>query len=472
MEGNVRRTAFWVASALLGCAHPVRGTIGSGSSTTGVGGATSAIAASSTGSLGPPDPAPADPDPSFYPNGPDPTVSVSPQSNAETESSILYAPTTLPVVVTWKAEPVVGPSFVGYALSTDGLTFGGPQVLPTPTGEAAREPTLGWTGFTVDIAWLAFDSNGGTDANTHIYAADLAPGASAFGAPTEVTNPADLGTTYSSPRQLLGAGPAIITYAYRNQGDSGIVASSRLADGTWQRKVLAHSDPAQATLELPTGTWDGTVSSFNIAYIVRQAASNALAVHLLHGDGIGGWQDSVVSLPNEPVASVTPGVITPGITANAPGSTEHVWVSYGLATNSGNPQPAATLSDIRLAESEDGGVTFPIRKSAQATNVGPVSASPSFTSGLGGAMDLVYYAGAGEGDAAASLAWARDYGFSGFLAMPKVAAAPVVFEQNPSASSWLGDMIGVSSSPFRLYVSYVDNTSGASHIRVHRVRTI
>ena len=477
-----RRIVCLVISCAAGCsaAHTFHAAAGSGGSTSSVGsgGAGSGGAGGAGGgvTLNVSDAGPVGD--TWSPSGPDPVVSVSPHSLYETDSAVLgFEPG--PVTVAWTAATVGSGSFIGYTVSTDGgQTFHPPSTLASPGGRSGKTPALiNDVGDRAHIVWLGFQpAAGGGVADTHVYTAAAVGGPGAFGPPVEVTDPADTTTIYDSPGiTLTTALGLLVTYAYAGPAGRGIVAASSADDGaTWTRTVVV-SDPTSTTsFDLPYVQVDQFNGSVYLAYLERDTGTDAMSVVLRWSPDAGiSWPPTdamVVSQPGDPVAFTAPNVLV-NTSPAAPGSTvpppSYTWVSYGLSDDPLVENVEQKLSDIEIAYSIDG--TLVASNSILGWSAGIFALSPRLVTDYTGAQNLVYYVGAADEDPAGSFRWAIDPYWHDELLMPVTVKQPLVFEASLTDPRSVGRYSGISGGKSSFYATYTDNSSGASHVAVHRV---
>jgi hypothetical protein len=85
-----------------------------------------------------------------------------------------------------------------------------------------------------------------------------------------------------------------------------------------------------------------------------------------------------------------------------------------------------------------------------------------------GGIELAYYAGAGEGDAAASVWWSRSVDGSATFSPPKLVHQPITLLSSRSDPRWIGEYFGTAWADGNLHVAYVDNAGDASHVAFFR----
>jgi hypothetical protein len=155
-----------------------------------------------------------------------------------------------------------------------------------------------------------------------------------------------------------------------------------------------------------------------------------------------------------------------------PADGQEAWVTYGLSNDAFDTTNSAKLYSIRLAHSADGGKTIDARYDAHDAKAGTYYIHPFLVRESNGALDLVYYAGASDGDTMGSFVRARST--DGGKTWPASAPVkrPITFTGTRASPKWLGDYVGLAWARDNLFTSYADNTAFASHIGFYRTSTI
>jgi hypothetical protein len=364
------------------------------------------------------------------------------------------------VAVAWIAEQMGGNSTNGYVFSMDGGDTWTPvQQLASPNGQVTSDPVLAfdaqnnaymtWIGFQFDSMGGAFDM--------HVYAAKAIAGSTTFGAPVEVAPPANTGVTFDKPWiTVTNKNTVIITYAKTSTG--GIYAA-RSTDGgaTWGSSVIVE---------------DGNFR--NLVYPCVPAVGDRIWAVYHAGGGIGmRWSDDdgvswptnnkvAVAATGESPAFDDPTCVTDGT---------QVWVSYGLSNDPFSADASPKLFAIRLAHSPDGGATIDSRTDAHDAAAGKMFLHPQLARDESGRLHLVYYAGQANLDTAGT--YRRSVSPDGGQTwQPSTAVRdPVTFLGDRASKQWLGDYVGLGWAGGSVFTSYVDNTSGSSHIAFSREAT-
>ncbi len=325
------------------------------------------------------------------------------------------------LVSSWTEWPGGNANFpLGVSFSGDGgTTWSAPADIVSPDGSAADsvvEP-LG-TGFV--LAW--YDHNG---AAPHIYAA-TGNAATGFGAPVEVSDPAD-DADYDKPWLThLADGTALLTYQKVTGRKYAGIAATSSDGGRWTRSTMIE-DTTFRNLYYPCASDAGRVY---VTYYVEGAI------------GLGYSDDGGVTWTMNDSALGTPSNLSfaePECVAQS----EHVWVVYGNSTV--DPDGDSTgvnprLDQLFLADvAGDGTVTTtPIPLASYAL-------APQIALETSGAIDLTWYAGNDIGDPAGT--FVRTQVLNDVVGEPVTWRTGVAFSPDRSADGWVGDYGGVRWIP-------------------------
>jgi hypothetical protein len=126
------------------------------------------------------------------------------------------------------------------------------------------------------------------------------------------------------------------------------------------------------------------------------------------------------------------------------------------------------LDHVRLAHSGDGGSTFDARYAVEDPSAGAFFMLPNIVSDEQGGVHVTYYAGVDSGDAAASYRASLSTDGGATFGPSGVVHAPLLFDLSRATPTWLGDYQGLWVASGKLYIAYVDNSSGASHVAFYR----
>jgi hypothetical protein len=380
-------------------------------------------------------------------------MSTSGQTALESETSVAVGPDDV-VAVAWIGLQPGGQSTNGYRFSADGgRTWGAVSSLDSPGARVASDPVLAfdakgatwmsWVGYHVDQQGGPFDM--------HVYAASAPAGTTAFGAPIDVSEPGGA-PQYDKPWiTVTSKGTVLVTYAKTSTG--GIFVS-RSTDGgaTWTRSMIVE-DGGFRNLVYPCTTSSRVYVTYH--------AGGGIGLRWSDDDGAT-WPDAnktAVAEQGEQPAFDDPTCVAEG---------DEIWIAYGLSNDPFSEATAAKLSSIRLAHSADGGKTIDRRSEAKDAAAAPFAMHPALAREDGGALDLVYYAGAKDGDTAGSYRLARSTDGGETWAPSAVLAAPITFLQARGDKKWLGDYTGVAWKGGALYTSFADNSGEASHVAFAR----
>ena len=148
---------------------------------------------------------------------------------------------------------------------------------------------------------------------------------------------------------------------------------------------------------------------------------------------------------------------------------EEVWISYGLTQDSLDDSVSVTqkLYSIQLAYSSNGGGSIAQRAEIADLAAGKYFMHPYLVREDNGALDVTYYAGVADEDENGSYRRARAALPMGF-SPSSIVETPLTYLQARSDARWLGDYNGLYWRAGQLYTSYVVNTSGASHVAFAR----
>jgi hypothetical protein len=378
-------------------------------------------------------------------------ISISTASDVEAETHVAAAPNGV-VAVAWIAIKAGGFSTNGYRFSTDGgSTFGPVQTLDSPNGEVASDPVLAVDKQNnVYLTWIGFKFDAqGNPYDMHVYAATAPAGTTTFGAPVEVT-PAGSNAQFDKPWIIVtNQNTVVVTYAKTSTG--GIYSARSTDQGkSWQNTVIVE---------------DGNFR--NLVYPCISPSGNRLwaVYHAGGGVGIRWTDDDAMTWPTNNKAAVAaqgeqPAFEDPTCAANG----NDVWVSYGLTNDQMTGESASPkLYTIRVAHSGDGGATIDSRVDAGDAAAGMYFMHPQLIRDGAGSLGLFYYAGNSDGDPMATVRRSRSADGMTWQAST-VVYQPVSLIPDRASKQWLGDYIGFGAQGANLFMSYVDNSSGVSHI--------
>jgi hypothetical protein len=144
-----------------------------------------------------------------------------------------------------------------------------------------------------------------------------------------------------------------------------------------------------------------------------------------------------------------------------------VWVLYGRTHDTPSTSGFGNLYAIRVAHSSDGGQSVDARYDALDPTL-TLALHPRFTRDAAGGLDVVYYTGTSEGDAAGSVRASRSIDGGASFGPSVVLHEPVTFTQSRTVQRWIGEYFGVTSLADNLYAAVIDNSGSESHVAFHR----
>ncbi len=378
-------------------------------------------------------------------------ISASGQSNYETDPQLAVNDDVVAVVWTGRLRPDA-PGTIGYAISTNGgATFTDPQTIASPDLDNYVAPDVAVDNSgNVYLVFLGYDR--GPD------------GAAIYFAHTNG------GTTFGEPEKIND--DMMVSYFGR----------PRLTLTNTNRLVVGYTETVAGVAELRVATKDQTGSEWTIQLLSQGGASRffptlcsaantmngrTYLVELVQGriglsrteDNGDTWQGIQASADGDQVRG--------GATCIAQG--DNVWVSYGVGGNNG-------LNEIKVAYSADGGATIMDVGVVSDPDIKAVHALHQLALEPPETGHLVFYNGAGLADKASSLRRVR---FSPAnlmqeppltpddppLGLPSVLVhEPVTLSLIDDDQRWLGSGIGLDFEGSELFVAYVDNSSGDSHV--------
>ncbi len=172
-----------------------------------------------------------------------------------------------------------------------------------------------------------------------------------------------------------------------------------------------------------------------------------------------------------PVANVNvlqyPGV--PGEFPSCLQKGRDLWIMQGMAMNSASTTYEPVDDTIQLVHSGDGGFTFDPAVAAQDPAAGSAYIHPMGAFQFDGSISLIYYAGNGMDDTMASVRYSRSLDGGKTFLPSRTVFSPMTLTTSRVSLSWLGDLLGVTTDTDTLLTGYVDNSSGAAHVRVARL---
>lgn len=139
---------------------------------------------------------------------------------------------------------------------------------------------------------------------------------------------------------------------------------------------------------------------------------------------------------------------------------------YGLGNGNGTAESIPTLGQIRVAHSSDAGKTFDRRTTIEVS--GASFLRPEIVLEAGGAIDVVAYRGAKENDPSGRVERFRSTDGGKTFGPPVVELEPMLFDASRATATWIGDYSGLVAEGTDVFMSYVTNATGKSHIAFKR----
>ena len=341
---------------------------------------------------------------------------------------------------------------IGYAYSANfGIDWGPTQLLRAPGDRLSNDPSL-----TVDAAgnfYLTWLAQRLPPSDAHVYWAKAPAGTGTFGAPGEVTVPTD-NFSYDRPNiKLSPQGTPLVTYA---RGPAGGETLDTIV-------VAAAPDGSRFTTTTIVGP---TPQAFrNFPYLCAQAGGTR--VYLAYGDnGSTYLQSSPDGQQWNAAARVqvyTQTTSDPRCVADG----NDVWILDAKA-KAFPPAGAPTLQQLLLRHSGDGGQTFDPVFTVADGGATSVLMLGNIAVGGQGLVNVTYYEGASDGDAAArfQVARARDRAATSFW--PALTLYRPVTLRTGYGTRWLGDYTGTVEVFGALSFAFVDNSGDGSQLMFAR----
>jgi hypothetical protein len=135
---------------------------------------------------------------------------------------------------------------------------------------------------------------------------------------------------------------------------------------------------------------------------------------------------------------------------------------YGLASGSSSPEAIPLLDEIRVVHSGDSGKTWDTPGAIKEASVHYLR--PEIVLEPQGAIDVIAYTGAQEGDRTGSIRSWRSTNSGVSFAPLATLRSPTTLTGTRSSSLWIGDYSGLVFDNGELLATIADNSSGASHI--------
>lgn len=393
--------------------------------------------------------------------GPVPPTPISEQGGwtFESETHVVIAPggRTLALWMGLKASGVDN----AWALSEDrGSTFGPPvkmqgvHSLGDPVATAGPDGSL-YYGFLDGSCGIGGCSKG------RVWVARMAPGEVTFGEPVDAS-PADLEEFYDKPWLMTGPdGSLILVFAarkgtYPDNVDHMVVARS--PDGAaWTRTDAVPVRPKGQIAGIPHACVSRTGTRMWIVHVDSESPTWA---SIRWSDDLGvTWPEQNHSSGFALLAEAN-GLQSYDL--RCAGEGDDVWVEYGVAASFGTDTSIPPLTKVSVAHSGDGGLTWDTRTTVNAP--GLLALRPELILEPSGALDVIAYTGAQEGDAAGAVRWWRSTDGGESFEDRGPLFEPILFTGDRGSSVWIGDYSGLAFDGGDILTTFVDNASGASHI--------
>jgi len=335
---------------------------------------------------------------------------------------------------------------LGYAYSPNfGIDWQDTRLLRAPGGRLSNDPSLA-----VDAAgnfyvtWLAQRL---PPSDAHIYWAKAAAGSGAFGAPAEVTDPAeDFG--YDRPNiKLSPQGTPLVTYARgpATAGTLDTIVVAAAADGaTFTRTLVAGPSPAGFR---------------NFPFLCVPPGGNR--VYLAYGDAGSVWLQSSATGASWDIASRVQVYQQTTSDPRCVADGNDVWILDAKA-QAFPPAGAPTLKTLLVRHSGDGGQSFdPVVTVADGNGTSLFMLGGIAVGGLG-QITVTYYQGASDGDTGGKLVAVRARDRAAATYWPPLTLYAPVTLRTGYGVRWLGDYTGNLEVFGALTFSFVDNSGADS----------
>lgn len=376
----------------------------------------------------------------------------------ESETHLVVAPTGRTLAIWMRIGSAIKN---GFALSEDrGATFGPPAILEAahtlgdPIATAGLDGSF-YYGYLDGACGAAGCSQG------HVWVARMAPGDDTFGAPVDAS-PADPDEFYDKPWLMTGSDGALIlvTAARKGTYPSNVdrLIAARSADGqSWTYTDIVPPGPPGQVAGIPHAC----------------ASPTGTRVWALHVDSTSPtwsairWSDDLGATwpaENRSTSFALPSEVN-GLQSydlRCVGEGDDVWVEYGVAKGPSSGTSIPPLDRITVAHSGDGGATWDLRTVVNPD--GPKALRPEIARDATGALHVIAYTGAEEGDAAGAVRWWRSTDGGETFEDRGALHAPILFTGARDGSDWVGDYSGLVIDGGDLFATFVDNSSGKSHI--------
>ena len=374
------------------------------------------------------------------------------RSAFQTEPTVAVAPNGT-VAIAWidfQSTPTVG-----FTFSPDrGESWSEPQLLSIPNGAFSSNEGLvadANSNFYLVTMGVSRDQK-----STKIFVGKAAAGTTTFAPLVEASDASSALLRDASALSIAQDQSLLVTYVeYLDSAYDSLIVSSRSIDGgaTWTRSTLK-----------ATGvfSWTNGCASRTSAKVAAVFVDNDRTVTSVRWSDDNGatWPEANTNdiAPHSNLGEF-PSCVADG---------NELWVMQGVSREQATRTVEPTLDAINLSHSSDGGHTFDAAVQVQDAAAGTKYMRALATVQGDGSLSLVYYAGSMDNDKAATVrrAISRDRGRT--FAASEELFSPVTLTTSRAGKDWLGDLLGAASDAQSTFVSFVDNSSGASHIRFAR----
>lgn len=366
----------------------------------------------------------------------DPVLSLSPDSEYETTTDLRVGANGF-VAVAWTAHPKEKPARIGYTFSTDhGLSFAAPSSIECPKGLSAEEPSIAVTQENeVFLSWVGSDSWGGKA----IFVARAAPGATTFDSPTvaiEIKGYVNL----QWPRVgVTASGTKIVAYM-RSSVES--VAASSLDGVSWTQAPLPENPLAGEGVLVPDpcATTNGAPS---VPFTLVHGASGGTGLLTTYDEGLT-W------------------TATAGYAA-AMGVPRCVISGQQVFLGGGGGGVLRLLTD-----GPNGSSSWLLDKDTfqYAFHFHDVNMTVDTT----GRFHLAYYVSSNDYLMAKGFRTLQVDPAAETLISTTFANNSLTIDKDEKSPAFIGIHVGLGIDGDTLLTTYADNSSGASHIALHRMK--
>lgn len=391
-------------------------------------------------------------------------LSSTPGSVWEAESHLAIAPSGRSVAV-WMSLTAAGLKN-GFAISEDrGASWSPPQAMVEKTlGDpvlSARKDGTFFYGYLDGTCGPSGCSNG------HVYVARLAPGASTFTDPVDIS-PADPLEFYDKPWLMTAADDSLVAIfngrigTYPDNVDT--IVAARSTDGTsWTRSYVVPKQPQGQIAGIPHACASNAAARIWTVYV---DVSSPVAAALRWSDDHGAsWPSENFSTDFALPAEVS---TIQAYDLRCVGEGQEVWVMYGLASGPATATGIPPLDEIHVSHSTDAGKSFVDR--AVITRAGTRFLRPEIIRDGSGVLHVIAYTGTAEGDPNGAVRrWRSTDGGKQFVEESPV-HSPILFTgERGGTNAWIGDYSGLAVDQNELFVTFVDNASLSSHVTFVRL---